>query len=53
MYWLTHRPLVSTQEAKDSDRQRSMIEMPPPGYAGSLAGTVWDDGAVVAAYRGA
>lgn len=33
------------------DKEKSMLELPPPGYTGSLKGTEWDDSAMLAGYR--
>lgn len=48
MYWILDR-----REATDVAITRAKVEMPPPGYSGSLRGTVWDPDAMLASYGGA
>lgn len=38
-------------DAKEWDKVRAKLEVPPPGYTGSLAGTVWDHDEMLAGYE--
>jgi hypothetical protein len=38
-------------DPKKWDAERARFEVPPPGYTGSLEGTVWDDDAVLDTYN--
>jgi hypothetical protein len=42
MYWI----LDGRSEA-DAHKIRAQLEVPPPGYRGSLRGTSWDDSAML------
>lgn len=46
-YWI-----MQGRDETDMQKTRAMLEMPPPGYTGSLAGTVWDPAAMLAGYGG-
>lgn len=46
MFWLTEG-----REQKDAFVARSKLEVPPPGYAGSLAGTGWDQDVMLDEYN--
>lgn len=35
-----------------TDVERAQFEVPPPGYRGSLRGTVWDPDAMLSGYGG-
>lgn len=45
MFWLTEG-----REQTDAFVARSKLEVPPPGYTGSLAGTGWDQDVMVDEY---
>lgn len=45
MHWI-----LEGRSAADMDKTRAMIELPPPGYTGSLRGTSWDPDAMLAGY---
>lgn len=46
MYWI-----MEGRTDNDAYKTRSMLELPPVGYKGSLRGTVWDDGAMLEGYN--
>lgn len=46
MHWI-----LEGRSAADMDKTRAMIELPPPGYTGSLRGTSWDPDAMLAGYK--
>lgn len=46
-YWI-----MEGRDEKNAMKTRAMLEMPPPGYTGSLRNTVWDTDAMLADYGG-
>lgn len=42
--------IMEGAEEKKRDAVRARFEVPPPGYTGSLRGTVWDEDAVLRTY---
>jgi len=43
--------LVEGRDEADAMKTLSKFEVPPPGYAGSLAGTLWDPETMIDAYQ--
>lgn len=46
MWWLEEN-----RDEKEWDKVRSKLEVPPPGYTGSLKGTVWDEDEIIKGYE--
>lgn len=45
MHWILNQPDI------DKEATRAKLELPPPGYTGSLRGTAWDPDAILDGYR--
>lgn len=45
-YWI-----LNGRDDADANVVRGKLELPPPGYTGSLRGTSWDPDAMLAAYQ--
>lgn len=48
---LLHYWILDGRSEADMNKTQGMLEMPPPGYVGSLRGTVWDHDVMVSSYR--
>lgn len=48
---LTYYLLFENLDEKGRNKLQITLETPPPGYKGSLAGTMWDDDDMLAAYE--
>ena len=49
---LAYHLLYWELDPKDRNRHQMLLETPPPGYHGTLVGTMWDEDDMLSAYEG-